>query len=68
VSSPEARIEALESKLAFQEDLIAQLNDALVGQQNRIDQLEVWLKVLAQQIRIGLDPGQPSDESPPPHY
>ncbi|HAR31711.1 MAG TPA: hypothetical protein DCR65_09295, partial [Gammaproteobacteria bacterium] len=33
------RVEELETKAAFQEDTIRELNDALVGQQARIDQL-----------------------------
>lgn len=68
MASHEARLETLESRLAFQEDTIQQLNDALVGQQTRIDRLEALLMLMAQ--RFGSDEGEPGPvvEPPPPHY
>lgn len=61
------RLETIESQLAFQEDLLQQLNEALVAQQSRIDQLEAMLKMLGEQLGGGDDtPGAP--EPPPPHY
>jgi SlyX protein len=68
VSSHDARLELLETKVAFQEDTIQQLNDALVGQQARIDQLEALLRVLAEQLRAGQEPEAEIVEPPPPHY
>jgi SlyX protein len=68
VSSQDARLEILETKVAFQEDTIQQLNDALVGQQARIDQLELLLRVLAEQLRSSEEPETPIVEPPPPHY
>lgn len=64
----DARLEALETKVAFQEDTIQQLNDALVAQQQRIDQLEVLLRVLAEQLRTAQEPAEELVEPPPPHY
>jgi SlyX protein len=61
-------VEALESKLAFQEDALQQLSDALVAQQARINHLEARLDRLAEQVRDqGSDGGGDVDE-PPPHY
>jgi SlyX protein len=64
------RIEKLETKLAFQEDALAALNDALVDQQVRLDHLEAMLKLLVEQLREQVD-GQPpeaAEDPPPPHY
>ena len=68
VSSRETRLEALETKVAFQEDTIQQLNDALVGQQDRIDRLEAMVFMLAEQLRAGEEPDAELVEPPPPHY
>jgi len=66
------RFETFETKLAFQEDTIQQLNDALVEQQSRIDQLEISLRSLLE--RFDGEPDLPdlpdisaADERPP-HY
>jgi SlyX protein len=70
VQRDDERFEAFESQLAFQEDTIAQLNDALVQQQSRIDQLEASLSSLLERIDDEPDvPGMTSaaDERPP-HY
>lgn len=68
----ESRLEALESKVAFQEDTIQQLNDALVGQQARIDRLQAEMEamalMLAEQVRGGAESGAVLVEPPPPHY
>ena len=70
VQRDDERFEVFESQLAFQEDTIAQLNDALVQQQSRIDQLEASLSSLLERIDDEPDvPGMTSavDERPP-HY
>lgn len=67
MSSPDVRLEFLESKIAFQEDTIQQLNDALVGQQDRIDALEALVRMMLEQLQGGDQPDLPGDE-PPPHY
>ena len=68
VSQASERIDELESRSAFQEDLLAQLSDALVDQQNRIDQLETVLRNLSGAIASA----SPQDSDPlsevPPHY
>ena len=60
------RIDALESQLAFQDETIQQLSDALVAQQMRIDVLQAKL---AQVLAMGgsEDDTRPGDEKPP-HY
>lgn len=67
--SNDPRLEAMETKLAFQEDALQQLSDALVAQQGRIDRLEARLALLAEQIEGQGEPGAGhADEPPPPHY
>lgn len=61
-------LEALETKLAFQEDTITALNDALVAQQARIDRLEARMALLTEQLARQLDAGDQPPEPPPPHY
>jgi SlyX protein len=68
MSSHEARLEDLETRAAYHEDTIQQLNDALVRQQARIDQLESMLRVLVEQLRAAEETEDPLDEPPPPHY
>lgn len=60
------RIDRLEGQLAFQDDIIQQLNDALVAQQARIDALEATLQQLKEASNNDGD-SAPVDEKPP-HY
>lgn len=60
--------EALETKLAFQEDTLNQLSDALVAQQSRMDRLEAKIAQLEEQIRLQTEEGGAAPEPPPPHY
>ena len=63
------RVDTLESRLAFQDDTIGQLNDALIAQQARIDLLEAEMRQLIDEFRGGMSDAQikPADELPP-HY
>ena len=63
------RIDTLETRLAFQDDTIGQLNDALIAQQARIDLLEAEMRQLIDEFRGGMSEAQikPADELPP-HY
>ena len=65
---PHDRIDALEAKVAFQEDTIASLNEALVCQQTRLDELERLLEMSLAEIKGGQEPGAGQAEPPPPHY
>lgn len=65
-----ARIEELETKVAFQEMSIEELNQALVDQQFMIDKLQVQLRHLAEKFK-GLSASNVAsraEETPPPHY
>lgn len=60
----------IETKLAYQEDTIQALNDALCRQQQRIDQLETQLKLLGQKMGelVASLPGEKQQHEVPPHY
>lgn len=68
----ERRLIDLESRSAFQEETVANLSDALVRQQERIDRLEASLNVVVEQLRQGGgNDGRPSEtpeDERPPHY
>lgn len=60
----------LQTRLAFQDDAILELNTTVASQQSQIDDLIKIVKNLRDQIRA-LTPsqmGEISDEPPPPHY
>ena len=66
-----ARIDELETRLAFQEDTLAQLNDVITSQDGQIRALVARLKEVTEkyqdlsfEVQKGLKPG---DEKPP-HY
>lgn len=66
----EDRISELESRVAFQEEMIDQLNDVVANQDKLLMGLSEAVKALNQKVNQGrLDEGQAEhDESPPPHY
>lgn len=66
----ENKIIDLESKLAFQDEAIHELNEVITDQQNQLDQLREQIRIL--ELRIAnvtqasvLPAGK---EPPPPHY
>ena len=61
------RIDELEIKAAFQEQLIADLNDELVKHGARLAELEQRMTQLIENIKNPQDDGQHVDERPP-HY
>jgi SlyX protein len=65
----EARLDELEAKVAFAEDLIETLNQTVVRQQGQIDLLQQQLRLLHQRLQEALpdQSGGPRDEIPP-HY
>ncbi|MEO2199441.1 MAG: SlyX family protein [bacterium] len=69
MTTDSTRIDTLETHLAFQNDTIRQLNDALVAQQGRIDQMQAELERLGAAVRDGANDTRsiPADEVPP-HY
>jgi SlyX protein len=67
----EKRLVELESRLAFQDDMIESLNQAVIRQQQQIERLEILSKTLAERLH-GLSESAGSDQGPehevPPHY
>lgn len=65
-----SRIAELEMKVAFQEQTIEELNQALVDQQFALDKLQVQLRYFAEKFK-GLatsNVASQAEETPPPHY
>lgn len=70
MSTLEEQIEQLEFKIAFQEDSIEQLNQALVSQQKQMDDLAFQVKHLldkVKQMNVSHIANE-GEEAPPPHY
>lgn len=65
----ENRITELETKMAFSEDLLEELNRTVFRQQQQITQLQQELRALRQQLQASMPAEQrsPGDEMPP-HY
>lgn len=66
----ENRITELEMKLTFQDNLLEELNQALVEQQFVIDKMQVQLRYLANKLK-DMQPSNvasQAEETPPPHY
>lgn len=66
----ESRLTNLETKLAFQDDLLDSLNRIVAEQQRQIDLLQQQLQTLYDQLRL-LAPSNialESEEMRPPHY
>jgi len=68
VEELERRVEDLEIRLTFQDDLIRQLDEVVRAQSARIDQLMHELHALREQVNQ--DPGEeaPMEEQVPPHW
>lgn len=66
----ESRVIELESKLAFQEHMINELNDIITDQQKQIDQLREEQRVFNQRLQSISESSPVSNEKepPPPHY
>ena len=70
----EQRVVTIETKLAYQEDTIAQLNDVICRQQNQIDALERLTQQLLGRVRdLSESSAQSSGvfsvaDERPPHY
>jgi len=64
------RLVHIETKVAFQEDTLLALDDALCQQQRRIDQLELQLKLLAEKMGdlAAAREGEKQEQEIPPHY
>lgn len=66
----EQRIEALESQLTFQEDIIDQLNQEITGLNMQQQTMVRQIALLAEKFKSqkGSIIASESEETPPPHY
>ena len=66
----ETEIIDLQSKLAFQDETINELNVVITDQQNQLDQLREEIRLLNLRIASVADAANTSEEKepPPPHY
>ncbi|MET3924053.1 SlyX family protein [Devosia sp. 2618] len=62
------RLEALETRIAYQDQTIEELNATITAQWRQIDLLTRKLDQMEQQVRSGVHIADPSSEPPPPHY
>ncbi|WP_132999883.1 SlyX family protein [Luteimonas arsenica] len=66
----EARVDELETRLAFQEQALAELSDALADARMELSRNDVLLRRALEELRANRPgiTGDPADEPPPPHY
>ena len=66
----ENKIVDLQSKLAFQDETINELNEVITDQQNQLDQLREEIRLLGLRIASVAESSSVSEEKepPPPHY
>ena len=66
----EQRINEVETRLAFQETMLQELNEALTSQQQQLSQMQAVLEKLRERIVELARNMQPDAaiEPPPPHY
>ncbi len=65
-----ARVVELETRVAFQDQTVQELNETVIRQQREIDNLTRELETLRGRLRA-LTPSPvvpPDEETPPPHY
>ena len=66
------RLDELESRLAFQDDLIESLNEVITRQDRDLARMALHLKDLALKLSdmadSGTGPSNPTDFETPPHY
>jgi len=63
------RFQDIEMKIAFQERLLDQLNEALTNQQQQLDAIKRKVDHIGQLMESSQDQTQrPDEDSPPPHY
>ncbi len=62
------RLDGLETRIAFQDQTIEELNATITEQWRAIDLLTRKLAMLEEQVRSGVHIADPATEKPPPHY
>jgi SlyX protein len=66
---PEARLDALETRIAHQDATIEDLNRTVTDQWTAIDALTRHVAALRERVReMAERPAAAGDEAPPPHY
>ncbi|PHM62690.1 SlyX family protein [Xenorhabdus ishibashii] len=70
LSKFEQRFEQLETKLAYQEATIEELNQEVIKQQIETDKLKEQLRLIAERLQTHQTSiiAPLSEETPPPHY
>lgn len=70
INSLEQRIDALEARNAFQDDVIEQLNQEITVHQSLIAELQQHMKTIAMRLKEApsSSDGKVEVEPPPPHY
>lgn len=65
-----ATIIELETKITFQEQMIEELNQALIQQQFALDKLQLQVRHLAEKLQgmSASNVASRAEETPPPHY
>lgn len=66
----ENRVIELESKLAFQEEMINELNEIITDQQKQLDKIREEQVILNMRLQVMAETSVNADEKepPPPHY
>jgi len=62
------RIEELEVRSAYQEDLVAKLDEVILTQANRIDRLVTEFEKIQEHMAESGEAEAPMEEQVPPHY
>lgn len=65
----EVRLEAIETKIVYLEDMVEDLNKTIYEQQQRLDHQQYLIDALLSQVRdLADDPERPAANEKPPHY
>jgi SlyX protein len=70
MSNTDARIEALEVRVAYQDRVIEELNEAVTAQWKQLDRLAKDVARMSDRIKSVEEsvPGSDAPDPPPPHY